>query len=88
MLRRTAIRLGAVFGPSNAAAMFAAGAVIACALVGGWALSQSSAITTTTPAIMAESALHLSDAQCSGGDPVSAFKCRNTWYANLKSSYR
>ncbi len=74
--------------PWNSAAMFIVAAVAWGALIVALPVSESIVGTGATSAALAHSVAQLHQDQCSSGDAVSAFKCRNTWYANVKSSYR
>ena len=81
-------RAGALLAPWNSAAAFIAAAAVGGVLIVAWPVSGSSIGTGATGAALVQSVRQLHYDQCSSGDAVSAFKCRNTWYANLKSSYR
>ena len=81
-------RPGALLVPRNSAAMFVAAAAVGGALIVAWPVSESIVGTGATGAALVQSVGQLHQDQCSSGDAVSAFKCRNTWYAGLKSSYR
>ncbi len=81
-------RTKALLEPWNSAAIFIVAAVAWGALIVAWPVSESIVGTGATGAALVQSVGQLHQDQCSSGDAVSAFKCRNTWYAGLKSSYR
>ena len=81
-------RSGALLAPLNSAAAVIAAAAVGGVLIVAWPVSGSNIGTGATGAALVQSVRQLHYDQCSSGDAVSAFKCRNTWYADLKSSYR